>query len=232
MTHHLGLQTDKGSIFTASQLHFCRLDRRPSTNARNIRDGYGASAAASQLHFCRPELIEPRRQMLIRAEAKSIDKGIDGQRRALLNVIHISQIFRSPATNMARNIRASTRQGCGRSLGGYWARQSRAAHLDLNRVEGLAVVDTNHGVGHLRHDDHATEVRLDGHRLLELSALLLLQNGERQRIRRDCKKRHSVHELINTAYVPKDRGQHTALRRRLRSARGLRVTPWRLFLRR
>merc|ERR1712070_172729 len=43
--------------------------------------------------------------------------------------------------------------------------------LNLNGVEGLAIVYSNYGVSHLGDDDHTTEVGLDGNGLLVLWAL-------------------------------------------------------------
>jgi hypothetical protein len=48
-------------------------------------------------------------------------------------------------------------------------------HLDLNLVEGLAVVHTNHGANHLRDDDHVAQVGAHGLGLLARGSLLLLQ---------------------------------------------------------
>ena len=52
------------------------------------------------------------------------------------------------------------------------------AHLDL--VEGLAVVDADLGADHLRHDDHVTQVRLDGVRLLAWADTSLLLRRQQQ----------------------------------------------------
>jgi len=41
-------------------------------------------------------------------------------------------------------------------------------HLDLDLVEGLAIVHTNNGADHLREDDHVAEMRLNAHGLLTL----------------------------------------------------------------
>jgi hypothetical protein len=48
------------------------------------------------------------------------------------------------------------------------------SHLDLDLVEGLSVVDSDDGSGHLWDDDHVPEVRLDDVGLLIWGALLLL----------------------------------------------------------
>lgn len=45
--------------------------------------------------------------------------------------------------------------------------------LDLDGVELLAGVDGDDGADHLGHDDHVTQVRLDGRRLLVRLRLLL-----------------------------------------------------------
>ena len=39
-------------------------------------------------------------------------------------------------------------------------------HLNLDLVEGLAVVDTNHAANHLGDDDHVAKMRFDGSGLL------------------------------------------------------------------
>lgn len=44
---------------------------------------------------------------------------------------------------------------------------------DLDLVERLAVVDTNDRTNHLRHDDHVSEVGLDGLWLLTIFQTLL-----------------------------------------------------------
>lgn len=43
---------------------------------------------------------------------------------------------------------------------------ARHLRLDLDSVENLAVVDTDDGTDHLRHDDHITQMRLHGGGLL------------------------------------------------------------------
>lgn len=55
-------------------------------------------------------------------------------------------------------------------------------HLDLNLVEGLAVVHTDDAANHLRHDDHVAEVSADRVRLLARGSLLLLHGVERANV--------------------------------------------------
>lgn len=50
------------------------------------------------------------------------------------------------------------------------------AYLDLDLVEGLAVVHANDGTDHLGYDDHVTQVGADGLGLLALISLALLRN--------------------------------------------------------
>jgi hypothetical protein len=48
------------------------------------------------------------------------------------------------------------------------------SHLDFDLVEGLSVVDSDHGSGHFRDDDHVTKMCLDNIGLLVGRAFLLL----------------------------------------------------------
>eukprot|EP00850_Spirogloea_muscicola_P008869 SM000048S16581 [mRNA] locus=s48:542728:546417:- [translate_table: standard] len=64
------------------------------------------------------------------------------------------------------------------------SRQTRlvraAAHLDLDLVEDLAVVDADDAADHLRHDDHVAQVRAHRLRLLARRRHLLLEATNRQ----------------------------------------------------
>lgn len=48
-----------------------------------------------------------------------------------------------------------------------------ASHLDLNLVEGLSIVNSDHGANHLWKDDHISQMGLDHLRLLHGRCLLL-----------------------------------------------------------
>ena len=52
-------------------------------------------------------------------------------------------------------------------------RRTAEAHLDLNLVEGLSIVDTNDAADHLGDDNHVAEVSLNGGGLLVGEGLLL-----------------------------------------------------------
>ncbi len=56
------------------------------------------------------------------------------------------------------------------------SRAGRTSHLDLNLVEGLAVVDADISTDHLRDDNHVANLRLDNGRLL------LQARGQGQRV--------------------------------------------------
>eukprot|EP00850_Spirogloea_muscicola_P002807 SM000011S18985 [mRNA] locus=s11:186395:190464:+ [translate_table: standard] len=69
----------------------------------------------------------------------------------------------------------------GRSTASRVTRLVRAAaHLDLDLVEDLAIVDADDATDHLRHNDHVAQVRAHRLRLLARRRHLLLQASDRQ----------------------------------------------------
>ena len=99
--------------------------------------------------------------------------------------------------------------------------QKLTSHLDLNLVEGLAVVHANHAADHLRHDDHVAQVRAHGLRLLPSGRLLLLKRRARR-----ARQRRAAQAQASASRAAASR---TALRSFLISVRELRLRPrWKL----